>query len=234
MDEQTLAAMANGEAEIATYLRNAVLDRRLAPGVKLPEEELATAFSTTRARIRRVLLTLSQEKIVTLFPGRGAFVAAPSHAEASDVIAARILLEVGLLAQRPDPFGDVPLALHDIVVAEQDAVARADRAAMIRLSGAFHLSIAHWLGNAVLADILDQLIRRTSLIIALYEPINGICCLPTDHSELLQALQAQQSQEAANLMNAHLRRMEASLDFAHRPRGRMHIPDLLLTPGPRS
>lgn len=57
----------------------AISDRRLLPGTKLSEERLAQAFHASRARIREVLLRLSQELIVELHLNRGAFVARPSE-----------------------------------------------------------------------------------------------------------------------------------------------------------
>jgi len=206
------------EDMIADRLRKAVLDQRLAPGTKLTEAELTAIFATSRARIRRVLLSLAREKIVTLLPRRGAFIAAPTQSEASDVLSARRVLEIGLLEQMQAAPGPPPAALVEIVAAEAAAANRQDRTEMIRLSGAFHIALARWLGNSVIAEILEQLILRSSLAIALYEHSEGSCCLPDDHMALIASLDAGQMSEVGRLMRAHLQRIEQQLDFS-RPHG---------------
>ena len=215
------------EAVIAARLREAILDQRLVPGTKLTEAELAAIFTTTRARIRRVLLSLAQEKIITLFPGRGAFVAAPTQAEATEVLAARRLVEVGLLEQLAAPPGSAPAVLRDIVAAETAAAGRHDRTEMIRLSGAFHVALAQWLGNAVVAEILAELVLRSSLAIALYERSEESCCLPSDHMALIDRLGSGQVTAAASLMRDHLGRIEQRLDFSRAPGERLLLREIL-------
>ena len=55
-----------------TEILDAILDRRLSPGVKLKEDELAEIFSVSRTIVRRALLRLSHDRIVDIQPNRGA------------------------------------------------------------------------------------------------------------------------------------------------------------------
>ena len=50
------------ETRIYREFHRAIAERRLAPGTKLVEDTLAHVFKTSRARIRKVLLVLAQEK----------------------------------------------------------------------------------------------------------------------------------------------------------------------------
>jgi DNA-binding GntR family transcriptional regulator len=218
---------ADEEAAIAAKIRAAILDQRLLPGTKLTEAELAEIFSSSRARVRRVLLSLAQEKIVTLFPARGAFVAAPTQAEANEVMAARRVVELGLLEQVEQPASPVPLTISEILAAERAAFTQGDRSEAIRLSGMFHVELARWLANAVVAGILQHLVLRTSLVIALYEPRDRACCLPDDHEAVMRALSAGDFRAATKLMRDHLFRIEARLDFGHRHGARPALRDVL-------
>jgi DNA-binding FadR family transcriptional regulator len=73
-----IAAMADpvrGSAWITSQLRQAILERRYAPGEKLPaERNFASAFGASRATIRTALSRLETERLVTRRLGAGTFV----------------------------------------------------------------------------------------------------------------------------------------------------------------
>ena len=91
----------NGSAEdraamIRDHLRDAIVDRRLAPGTKLNEAEVGTLFDVSRTVVRAALQALAFEGLVRTERNRGAFVANPTPDEARQVFAARRLIEPGL------------------------------------------------------------------------------------------------------------------------------------------
>ncbi|GCE79891.1 GntR family transcriptional regulator [Komagataeibacter oboediens] len=213
-----MGSSAREEARIADALRKAVLERKLAPGSKLPEEELAQIFRSNRAKIRRVLLSLSRSHIVTLEPGRGAFVSRPSPQEARDVLASRRLIEVSLLARPYRKLSTQGVTrLRRIMAQEAEAHEKHDAIAMIHVSGQFHLTLIEELGNEVLKSITEELILRMSLIITMYERHNATCCLSSDHHDLLDLLLAEKYAEASLLMARHLEGIESCLDFHRDP-----------------
>lgn len=213
-----MGSTAKEETRIADALCKAVLERRLAPGSKLPEEELAQIFRSNRAKIRRVLLSLSRYHIVTLEPGRGAFVSRPSPQEARDVLASRRLNEVSLLANPHRSLSaEGAERLRKIMAQEAKAHADHDAAAMIHTSGQFHLTLIEELGNTVIKNIIEELILRMSLIITLYERHNTTCCLSSDHNDLLDLLLAEKHAKASALMARHLEGIESCLDFHREP-----------------
>ena len=59
------------EEMIYQEMLDAILDRRLEPGMKLVEEELAKTFGVSRARIRATFLQLAHDKLINLIPNRG-------------------------------------------------------------------------------------------------------------------------------------------------------------------
>ena len=209
-------------------LHDAIAGQRLPPGVKLPEEALAGIYGVTRARVRRVLLALSAASVVEVAAGRGAFVAAPSAQAARDIFEARCLLEVGLLnTLRAPPPGPVLDRLGEIADAEAAAHARQDRAEMIRLSAAFHVAIAAELGNGVMAQLLEGLVARTSVVIAMYEAAPGTCCLAHDHRRLLEAIGEGQGDVAALLMGYHLSAIQAGLLVRAPQKGKIDLRAIL-------
>ena len=68
-----------GEKEIYDEIRKAIAERRLLPGTKLTEETLAKLFNLSRARVRKVLLILSKERMVTLKPKKSCVMCQPNE-----------------------------------------------------------------------------------------------------------------------------------------------------------
>src|SRR5579883_1908781 len=85
--------------QIVDRIVAAVMERRLKPGAKLPENTLCDAFGVSRSQIRRVFIVLAQRGIVALHPNRGAFVASPTPDEARDVFEARRKIERSVVAE---------------------------------------------------------------------------------------------------------------------------------------
>ena len=80
------------EAHIVDRIYEAVIEQRLAPGAKLSEANLCTAFGVGRMRIRRSLLILASREVVELQPNRGAYVAQPTAQQAREVFEARLAI----------------------------------------------------------------------------------------------------------------------------------------------
>lgn len=192
----------------------AVMERRLLPGSKLPENALCEAFSVARARIRRVLVKLAERGIVTLHANRGAFVARPSPEEARDVFQARRTIERSVVENAALRISkkqvDVLLA-H--VASEAAAGAKGDRREAIRLSGQFHIRLAEVAGNPVTARFVEELVARSSLIIALFGSRQLFACSEEEHRELLEAVGRRDGARAAQLMDHHLGHLERELDI---------------------
>ena len=158
-------------------LRDAILTHALSPGTKLPEDELGEVYSVSRTIVRSALQSLAHDRLVTLEPNRGAFVAQPTKTEAREVFEARALIEpkvAGLAAGIAKP-ADVALLRRHLEEEHQAMHEGRDGEAVV-LSGRFHVAIAEIAGQSILTDFVRGLCSRSSLIIALYwrrrEPSN--------------------------------------------------------------
>ncbi|TNE64309.1 MAG: GntR family transcriptional regulator [Alphaproteobacteria bacterium] len=206
------------EEDICRRVRDSVLEQRLSPGTRLTEDKLCTVFGVSRTLVRRAFLLLSRDNIVRLERNKGAVVASPTPEEAEQVFEARRVVESALIAQavaratKPD---FEMLRMH--LAREKDALATADIARWIRLTGEFHILLARLARNAPLLAFLEQLVFQTSLIIALYgrngSPSN---CRGDDHDRMVAALEAGNAAEAVDILTHHMNGIEAGLSFAPR------------------
>ena len=84
---------------IVDSITTAIVERRLMPGTKLAEQQIADIFKVSRTLVRQALNQLSRDRLVTLEPARGAFVAQPSVEEARQVFEVRKMLEAAMVRQ---------------------------------------------------------------------------------------------------------------------------------------
>lgn len=203
-----------GINEIADRIVNAIMEHRLPPGIKLAEEKLAVAFGVSRTKIRQALTRLAKDGLVRLTPNRGAFVASPTVQEALDLFAVRRLLEPEVIRNTVARAGKAELArLHDHVALKAEARLRNDRRAIIKLSGEFHMLLADVSGNSFVSKIMSELCPLTCLIIALYDSPQTPACPEDEHSMIVQAIEAKDTEKAISLMIHHLNHVEQELNL---------------------
>ena len=96
--------------------------------------------------------------------------------------------------------------------AERQALAQATPLRS-QLLGDFHVLLADIAGNAVLRDIVRELVGRSSLITMLYQSGHAAACSCDEHGRFLEAARSGDADLAARLMVEHLAHVEAALRF---------------------
>ena len=200
--------------KVADALSVAIVSHKLTPGAKLGEDELAEIYGVSRTLIRSALQQLAHEKLVTIERNRGAFVARPDPAEARDVMEARSLLEPRTARSAAERM--TPEALEGLKARldeEHAALDAGDIGTAISLSGAFHNDIARIAQQPTIAEFIEGLVARSSLIIALYWKRQSAVCEEHAHHALVDAFAAGEAQMAEELMLSHIVDLASSLDF---------------------
>ena len=216
-------------------LRDAIIGHRIAPGAKLPEDELASVYSVSRNVIRAALQALAHDRLARLEPNRGAFVAQPSIKEASEVFQARTLIEpkvAALAAELAKPV-DVILLRHHLE-REHKALHDGRYSEALILSARFHVGVAEIADQSILAGFVRDLISRSSLIVALFWERRDTVCENRAHHALVDAIEAHEAAKAAELMQEHIIDLLSGLDLtrAHGKSGR--LADILVRPSATS
>ncbi|MCE3270345.1 MAG: GntR family transcriptional regulator [Ramlibacter sp.] len=197
---------------IVEALTRAIVEHRLQPGTKLAEQKLADHFGVSRTLVRQALFQLAQKHLVKMEPARGAFVAVPSVAEARQVFQVRRLLEAEMVRQFVRSVTHAKIrALREHMAQEKAALG--DASERQQLLGDFHVRIAELADNAVLAQILRDLVSRSSLITLMYQRDSFAAHSQEEHVELVKALAAKDEKRAVKLMDEHLQHVEESLAF---------------------
>ncbi|MGV2125476.1 GntR family transcriptional regulator [Agrobacterium vitis] len=202
---------------IRESLRNAIIDRRLTPGTKLSEAEVGLLFDVSRTVVRSALQMLAFEGLIKMERNRGAFVSNPSPEEAVQVFACRRMIEPGIVLAAVERLTEDDLVAFRAQLEDEQRHLHqrgpAARRAEIKASGDFHLMLAKVAGNAILQKFMDELVARSSLVIALYGGSGASSCGHNEHEQILEALVRRDAKHASALMLHHIDHIEADLDL---------------------
>ncbi|OHV78479.1 GntR family transcriptional regulator [Ensifer sp. LCM 4579] len=208
---------------IRDAIREAIVERRLAPGTKLSETDVGSLFNVSRTLVRAALQALSYEGLVNVEKNRGAFVAHPSILEAQQIFAARRLIEPVILREAAQRIGKAEIRHLRLHLADEERLRNergaAARRAEIKASGDVHLAIAEISGNAILKRFMDELVARSSLVIALYGRSVASSCGHDEHQQIVDALERRDVDAACALMVEHINHIEADLDLRSAEKG---------------
>ena len=208
------------ESVIRARILQAIFERRLPPGEKLTEDRLAELFGVSRTVVRQALAKLAQDGIVEHHPNRGAYVAAPTRADARHVLAARAVVEPEIASVAACTCDAHALArLRGHMVRENAARKAGERAALVRLTGEFHVTLAEAAGNPVFVRLLTELQALSSLAILLYAKGEHAACPPHEHEDIVAAIERGDGNEAARLMREHIAHVADEMDLTE-PTGR--------------
>ncbi len=203
---------------IVESLTKAIVEHRLEPGAKLVEQKLADHFSVSRTLVRQAFFQLERQRLIVLEPARGAFVASPSIEEARQVFGVRRMLEAEMTRAFVRAVTPAKIrALQEHVAQEKAAIAQGDAPGRIELLGDFHVRMAELMDNAVLAEMLNDLISRCSLITLMYQSEQAAEASNDEHAQIVSALSSGDENKAVALMDAHLEHVFNSLCLEKKP-----------------
>jgi DNA-binding GntR family transcriptional regulator len=207
-------ALTGSTQRIVDAITTAIVERRLMPGTKLGEQQIADLFKVSRTVVRQALNQLSRDRLITLEPARGAFVSQPSVEEARQVFEVRKLIESQMARQLCAVASDAQIAqLRAHLAVEASAVSRVDVAGRTRLLADFHVVLARLLGNDVLAELLADLLARCSLIALMYQSAHSAEHSAEEHVAIVDAIERRDARAAARLMESHLGHVQRNLQL---------------------
>ena len=201
-------------AGIADRLRQEILDGVHAEGTPLRQDELASAFKVSRIPVREALIQLEGEGLVEILPHRGAVVSGIARNELADVFALRALLEPRALRASVGRLTEADFAaLEEVLTRFESAIHAGDRKLWGQLNLEFHsglyASAAMPRTQSVIAGLLQTSDRYTRLQLASPERWGRAM---DEHRQLLALCRAGRGEDAAALLEAHIRAVRADLD----------------------
>jgi GntR family transcriptional repressor for pyruvate dehydrogenase complex len=215
---------------ITEQIRRAILERRLMPGDRLPNErELAERFGVSRVTVRDALRTLEAGGLLEIRVGAsgGPFVTAPStsmvgegisnmlamsEVDGDEIAEARVILELGTVSLAVERATEEDIAeLRDLCAVAADALAAGSYEN--RLSREFHAALARAAHNRAIEMVTATFAGPLSM-----HPVRERERAEREraewshersveqHVELVDAIEARDAERAREVMRAHLTR----------------------------
>lgn len=200
-------------SDIADRIVEAILAQKLAPGVRLGEQDLSLLFDCSRTLVREAMMQLTARGMVRVSARRGWYVVQPSQDEAREAFEARRVIETGLIRSAAPMSARQLDRLKQHINSEKQALQGNDVGRRSYLLGDFHVCLAECLGNQLLADTLRNFTARTTLIAMLYQSTHDAEQSCQDHVEIVQALERGDTALAETLMAKHIGDVQQALDL---------------------
>ena len=188
-------------------IKDAILSRVVSGGDELEEVSLARKLGVSRTPVREALRVLETEGLVTITPGKGAFVSSPSWKDLNEIFVMRETLEA--LAARLAAHGmdaDHLQQLDGILASSHERLEAHDYEAMLDLDAEFHGTINGYCGNAKLTEIIIMLTNQAKLNeckVSAWRAPGFLEQSLREHEALLAAIRAHDGDVAERLMREH-------------------------------
>lgn len=197
---------------IMDTISKAIAQHRLKPGQRLVEAQIVESLVANRNHVQTALQRLALRRIVTIEPNKGAAVAKPSAQEAKEIFATRRVIERGVVESiTPEIIAKNKKRIDAQMKAERKATSGNDRRAIVQELSTYHKMLSEICENSVMHDIFENLMVRSSLIVALYQRNDVPSCASDEHQQVLDALEQGDTERAVAVMLEHLDELESQL-----------------------
>ena len=149
---------------VADAVREEVVEGRLRPGSRLPEQRMCTALGVSRNTVREAMSQLVAERVLVREPHRGLFVARPDRAAIRDVYRARRVIEPGAVRASDAADATRLAAVRDAVEEGRAAAAEGRWDDLASANQHFHRALVALAGSPRLDQQMALLLAEMRLV----------------------------------------------------------------------
>jgi DNA-binding GntR family transcriptional regulator len=185
--------------QVASILRQRILDGELPPGTALQEVPMATSLGVSRNTVREATRILSLEGLLKRSAHRGVAVAQLSLEDVGEIYRLRHLLEIPAVRAAKMDDADVLVEMRRALEGYEEAVEGVDWVRAVRFDLHFHTLLIRFHRN-----------RRMGMVLVDLRHDNPAGLVPV-HRRIHQLLTNGEAEECATLLAQHLRDSETRL-----------------------
>jgi DNA-binding GntR family transcriptional regulator len=191
-------------------LREAIVGKRLLPGDRLAEEQLARQFGVSRTPVREALLRLETEQFAARVARRGLVVRPIPESEVLEVYAVRAALDglaASLAAEQATPPDRARLRWLNQLIAE--SASESDFAKMADLNIQLHEALCESAHNGMLLQFMRQIhdwVRRFGEADTTFSRPGRASQAMAEHETIVDAIEAGDAERAGHLAREHMNR----------------------------
>lgn len=216
VEKKLLLDRVNLPIRVCDLLRSRIIANELPYGAKLTEDSLAKELGVSRTPVREAFNRLAQEGLVTVFPGRGAFVATLSFSDMVQLLEIRETLEgmAARLATNRLTKANLEKLRRKMEVELEKAVGN-DYTGYLDVDRQFHESVISASGNQHLSQLMKSLRDRIQMLRHRSVILPGRAHKSfQEHLQIIDALAARDPDLAEERIRTHIRNVKTDLTIA--------------------
>ena len=195
--------------QVASQLRQAILNGRLKPGQRIVEHDIAAAMEMSRGPVRDALRILENERLVVRYPNRGTFVAWLTLRDAEEIYSLRAALETLAIEYATRHATGQQLSELDQVVDAMEArlPQNYDQFEATDLDLEFHHTLCRISGHSRVLAAWTALRAQVRLLILTYHILHPLDFREKSvegHRRVVTALRQRDVVQAREVLHAHL------------------------------
>ena len=187
---------------VLTVLREAILSRKLLPGQRIAQRDLAAQLGVSITPVREALFSLQNEQLIRIEPHKETIILGVTEKYIRDYFETRDVLECHLVRQVCRPGTDTA-AIEEAFARLEEIVAAGRFEEFEAANIAFHKSIYQVAGNQCILNLLAQ--------IGILKSLSAIRDLPSyaktsqeEHRAVMKYIRLHEPEAAAEQMHAQL------------------------------
>jgi DNA-binding GntR family transcriptional regulator len=216
MQPRPLLSRVNLPTQIYSLLKQRIVGNKVSFGYKLTEFHLAEELGVSRTPIREALNRLVQDGLVTVIPGRGAFVTSFSAEDMIELFDVREALEGMAARLASSKMTEKTLEkIRDHLEAGMAERKRNGYTGYVEADREFHEAITSACGNRHLSQLMASLRERIQMLRHRSVILPGRASKSfQEHLAIIEALSLHDPDPAEQRMRTHIRNVKADLIIA--------------------
>jgi DNA-binding GntR family transcriptional regulator len=200
--QSVLASRPNISAELATTLREMIVDGRLPAGERLNEVHLAAKLGVSRTPLREALMKLVAEGAITVLPRLGFYACPLTVEELEQLYPIRGILDPEALRLAGIPS---PERIEKLKAMNRKLRRMSDPEKVLTIDDEWHRLLLADCPNGVLLALIEQFIWRTRRYeLALMRSKTNIKATTDEHAAILDALEAGNLRRACDALRRNM------------------------------
>ncbi|MEG2097368.1 MAG: GntR family transcriptional regulator [Pseudoflavonifractor sp.] len=209
-------------AEMQAYynLKQAIFERRLAPGAALTERSLCEFLQLGRTPVRAALKHLTADGFVTIIPNRGAFLISATRKQMEQCYEVKNDMLMSIIRKHIQEFTETEFSLmEEAIAAESAAFNNFQFQQYLDSIWAFFAVIIAKAENPLLDELYEIVCKRIGIYLVLYDdfymPQRHRFHSGQGHRDILNALRQRDIVQIETLMNTLAHTVVNNLQFAY-------------------
>jgi len=209
----SLIEHSNLSDKVYNILLDRIITRKIKPGEKLIEEELAENLGISRTPVREALNRLFKDDLIELIPRKGGYIKKLTVRDVEEVYEVREILENLSVRLAIPLIREKDIKRIEQLVQKAEKLTGKDRMkAQVNIDAELHNLIINSCGNRRLQKMIKSLYNfiQAFRVLEAQHPQRSDKAFE-EHKMILQALSRREAERAAELMNQHIRNTKKNI-----------------------